>query len=63
MDLLNYDEMIVQAAFANSDDDVKAIVESFRAQLKAAGIERFYEYVDAVHAENPESIQIMKVPE
>ncbi len=61
MDLLNYDEMLVQAMFASSDDEVKAIVESFRAQLKAAGIDRLYEYVEKLYAENPSAVQVLKV--
>ena len=61
MDLLNYDEMLVQAMFAGSDDEVPAIVESFRAQLKAAGIDRLYEYVENVRAENPDAVQVIVV--
>ena len=41
MDLLDWDETFVQACFAKSDDEVKSIVESFRNQLAAAGIDRF----------------------
>ena len=61
MELLNYDEMIVQAMFAGSDEEVTAIVESFRAQLKAAGIDRLYEYVENVRAENPDAVQVIVV--
>lgn len=61
MDLLNYDEMLVQAMYAGSDDEVKAIVESFRAQLKGAGIDQFYAYVENLYAENPNAVQILKV--
>lgn len=60
MDLLNWDETFVQACFAKTDDEVKSIVESFRAQLKAAGIERFEDYVKKVYDENPESITSYK---
>jgi len=60
MDLLNWDETFVQACFAKTDDEVKSIVESFRAQLKAAGIERFEDYVKKVYDENPESITFYK---
>lgn len=41
MDLLNYNEVLTQAFFAKSDAEVKTIIESFRAQLKAAGIDDF----------------------
>ena len=61
MDLLNYKEMVIQAIYANSDDEVKAIVESFRAQLKAAGIDRLYDYCEAIYAANPETIQLIPV--
>ncbi len=61
MDMLNYDEMLVQAMYANSDEEVKSIVESFRAQIKAAGIDRLYEYVEKLYAENPAAVQILKV--
>ena len=60
MDLLNWDETFVQACFAKTDDEVKSIIDSFRAQLKAAGIERFEEYVEKVYAENPESVTFYK---
>lgn len=60
MDLLNWDETFVQACFAKTDDEVKSIVESFRAQLKAAGIERFEDYVKKVYDENPESVTFYK---
>ena len=61
MDLLNYDEMLVQAIFAGSDDEVTSIVESFRAQLKSAGIDKLYDYVEAVYAEDPETVQVIVV--
>lgn len=61
MDLLNYKEMVIQAIYADSDDQVKAIVDSFRAQLKAAGIDRLYDYCEKIYAENPETIQLIPV--
>lgn len=61
MDLLNYDEMLVQAIFAGSDDEVTSIIESFRAQLKSAGIDKLYDYVEAVYAEDPETVQVIVV--
>ena len=56
MDLLDWDETFVQACFAKSDAEVKTIVESFRDQLKAAGIDRFEEYVKNVYDEDPDSV-------
>lgn len=61
MDLLNYKEMVIQAIYADSDDAVNAIVNSFRAQLKAAGIDRLYDYCEKIYAENPETIQLIPV--
>lgn len=55
-ELLNYNEMLVQAIYANSDEDVVAIVESFRDQLKLAGIDEYYTLLEEMYAENPESI-------
>lgn len=60
MDLLNYDEVLVQACFAGSDEEVTAIVESFRAQLKSAGIEQFETYVKGVFEEDPYSVRFTK---
>lgn len=56
MDLLNYNEVVVQACFASSDEEVTAIVESFRAQLKSAGIERFEEYVKGIYEADNEAV-------
>jgi putative aldouronate transport system substrate-binding protein len=56
MDLLNYKEMIVQAIYAKSDDEVKSIVESFRQQLKSAGLDKFKEYLTQLYKENPTAI-------
>ena len=56
MDLLDWDETFVQVCFAKSDDEVKTIIESFRDQLKAAGIDRFEKYVKDVYEEDPDSV-------
>ncbi len=56
MDLLDWNETLVQACFAKSDGEVKSIVESFRKQLKAAGIDRFEKHVKDVYDEDPESV-------
>lgn len=60
MELLDWKETFIQACFAKSDDEVKSIVESFRAQLKAAGVDRFEDYVKDVYDENPESVTFYK---
>lgn len=56
MDLLNWDEVLTQAFFAKTDDEVKSIIESFRAQLKAAGVEQFEDYVANIYKEDPEAV-------
>lgn len=61
LDLLDYKEMVMQAIYASSDEEVTQIVESFRAQLKAAGIDQFYDYVEGIYAENPDSVQLIAV--
>lgn len=60
MELLDWKETFIQACFAKSDDEVKSIIESFRAQLKAAGVERFENHVKKVYDENPESVTFYK---
>ena len=56
MDLLNWDEVFVQACFAKSDDEVKNIIESFRGQLKAAGVEKFEDYVADVYNKDKNAV-------
>lgn len=56
MSLLNYNEMLVQAMYATSDNDVNSIVESFRSQMKAAGIDTFKEYLKQLYTEDSSSI-------
>ncbi len=56
MSLLNYKDMLVQAIYANSDDEVKQIVESFRQQLKQAGDDTFIEYISKLYQEDKNTI-------
>jgi putative aldouronate transport system substrate-binding protein len=56
MDLLNYKEMLVQAMFASSDDEVNKIVDAFRQQLKSAGIEKFKEYLKQLYDQDNTTI-------
>lgn len=60
MDLLNWDETFVQACFAKSEDEMRSIVESFRAQLQAAGVQQFEDYVKQVYEEDPEAVNFYK---
>ncbi len=56
MGLINYEEMLVQAMYAGSDDEIEQIVESFRNQLEQAGIEEFTAYLEEEYAKDPKSI-------
>jgi putative aldouronate transport system substrate-binding protein len=56
MSLLNYKDMLVQAIYANSDAEVKQIVESFREQLKAAGNDTFIQYLTELYNQDKSSI-------
>ncbi len=56
MDLLNYKEMLVQAMFASTDDEVKKIVESFREQLKAAGNDKFEDYLKQLYDQDKSTV-------
>lgn len=56
LELLNWKETLVQAFYAKSDDEVKNIVTSFREQLKAAGVERFEQYVKDMYEKDPKSV-------
>lgn len=60
MDLLNYKETLTQAFFAKTDDEAKTIIESFRAQLKSAGNDRFKEELEKIYAEDKEAINFYK---
>lgn len=60
MDLLDYEEVMVQACFVETDEEAKAIIESFRAQLKSAGVERFEEYVKNIFTEDPDAVCFYK---
>lgn len=60
MDLLNYKETLTQAFFAKDDAAVKQIVESFRAQLKAAGNDQFKEKLKEIYAEDPKAIKFYR---
>lgn len=56
MSLLDYNEMLIQACFADSWDKVESIVNSFRIQLKEAGIEQFEALVEEKYEANPDVI-------
>lgn len=53
MSLLNYNEALVQAVFADSPEKVQQIIESFRKQLEDAGVKEFEALVEKLHTENP----------
>ncbi|MGN6715070.1 extracellular solute-binding protein [Anaerocolumna jejuensis] len=56
MSLLNYPDMLVQAIYAGSEDEVKQIVESFRQQIKQAGNDTFIEYITKLYKDDKEAI-------
>lgn len=56
MDLLNYQDMLVQAMFAPTDADVNKIVDAFRQQLKSAGIDKFKEYLKQLYDQDNTTI-------
>lgn len=56
MSLLDYTEVMTQAFYADSWTEVEKIVESFRSQLKSAGIDEFIALLEEKYAENPETI-------
>lgn len=56
MDLLNYKEVLTQAFFAKDDAEVKSIIESFRAQLKSAGNDKFKDYLKKLYEEDKTAI-------
>ena len=49
-----YDDMVGKAVFAKDDAEVTKIVENYRAQLQAAGIEEIRAYLEGLYAEDPE---------
>ena len=53
MSLLNYNEALVQAVFADSPEKAQQIIESFRKQLEDAGVKEFEALVEKLHTENP----------
>lgn len=56
LSLLNYKEMLVQAMYASSDKEVTSIVNSFSEQMKAAGVDKFTEYLKQLYTQDSSSI-------
>ena len=52
-----YTDMVAKAIYAESEDEVKNIVETFRKQLEANHIEDINEYLTGIYAENKDNIQ------
>ena len=57
MDLLNYQDTLIQAFFAKDDAEVKAIIEAFRNQLQSAGNEEFKAKLEEIYKEDSQAIQ------
>jgi len=56
MDLLNYQDTLVQAMYASSEAQAQQILDSFKAQLDAAGLADFKEYLYQLYEEDPKSL-------
>ncbi len=56
MSLLNYNEVLVQAVFADSTEKAQEIILSFRRQLEDAGVREFEALIERMHSENPDLI-------
>lgn len=56
MSLLDYKEVLVQAIFAKDDNEVKTIIESFKKQLNAAGLEEFKAHLTKIYSEDKSAI-------
>ena len=61
MSLLDYKEMLVQAMYAVSDQEVTAIVEGFRKQLQQAGLEEFRTHLQGIYKEDSTSISLYPI--
>ncbi len=51
-----YADMVARAIYADNDEEVVKIVESFRQQLKASGIEEIEAYLQGIYDEDPNLI-------
>lgn len=60
LDMLDYNDVLVQAIFADTDEEVKKIIESFREQLKAAGVDQFKEKLMEIYKEDPKAINFYR---
>ncbi len=61
MSLLDYDEMLVQAMYAASENEVKDIVEGFRKQIQQAGLEEFRAYLEEIYKEDSSSLNFYPI--
>lgn len=61
MSLLDYDEMLVQAMYAESEKEVKDIVEGFHKQIQQAGLEEFRAYLEEIYKEDSSSLNFYPI--
>lgn len=61
MSLLDYKEVLVQAIYATSDEEVESIIAGFRKQIQKAGLEQFRDYLTQIYTEDKESINFYPV--
>lgn len=56
MDLLKYDDVLVQAVFAPNDNEARNILNSFKQQLIAAGMKDFQAYIEGIYRSDKKAI-------
>lgn len=56
MDLLDYKETLVQAMYASDEEQAQKIIDSFKAQLEASGLQEFKDYLYKLYEEDPKAI-------
>lgn len=58
LDSKAYSSIVVQAIFAKSDAESKAIIDNYRSQLEKQGLNEFEDYLGNVVKETPEMVNI-----
>ena len=57
LDLLKYKEILVQAMYADTDDEAKKIMDSFRQQLESAGVGQFEDLVKNIYENDKNAVK------
>lgn len=53
------EDIKIKAVFAKDMNEAKSILDSFNAQLKAAGLDKFTEYLQQIYDKNPKAIKFI----